>query len=210
MMKLYFSGGSCAMSCHIALEEAGLNYTPAQVDWDKPSAEYEEMKKLNPLGVVPVLVTDQGKIITQNAAILEFLADSKPSSHLLPSVGTVERAEVMQWVSFVSSDLHKSFGPLFMGDAITANAEGKKDVRAWAEKNLHGYLSYVEKSLTGKDFICGSQFTIADAYLFTVVNWCQWVKVPTTEYKNITSYMARVASRPAVQKAMKMEGLLEG
>src|SRR5580658_3778525 len=105
MMKLYYSSGACSMSCHIALEEAGLNYTPVQVDWDKPTADLQTMFKLNPLDVVPVLVTDQGKPITQNAAILEFLADAKPSRQLLPSVGTAERAEVDQWVSFVASDL---------------------------------------------------------------------------------------------------------
>jgi glutathione S-transferase len=208
MMKLYFSGGSCAMSCHIALEEAGLNYTPVQIDWEKPSAEMEEMKKLNPLGVVPVLVSDQGKTITQNVAILEYLADAKPTSHLLAGVGTIERAETMQWVSFVGADLHKAFVPLFMGDAITENDAGRKDVRAWAEKSLHNYLSHVDKSVAGKDYICGKQFTIADCYLFTVVNWCQWVKVSTAEYKNLTSYMARVGERPSVQKVLKMEGLL--
>jgi glutathione S-transferase len=208
MMKLYFSSGACSMSCHIALEEAGLNYTPVQIDWDKHNADLQEMLKLNPLGVVPVLVTDQGKTITQNAAILEFLADSKPSSNLLPGVGTAERAEVTQWVSFVSSDLHKSFGPLFSGDAITSNEAGRKDVRDWAVTNLNKYLAHVDKNLAGKDFICGSKFTIADAYLFTVTNWCQWVKVPTTEFKNLTSYMARVSARRAVQKVLKMEGLL--
>jgi glutathione S-transferase len=209
MMKLYFSGGSCAMSCHIALEEAGLSYTPVQIDWDKPSAELEEMKKLNPLGVVPVLITDQGKAITQNAAILEYLADAKPSAHLLAGVGTAERAETMQWVAFVSADLHKSFSPLFMVDSITANETGRKDVRAWAEKNLHAYLSHVDKSLAGKDYICGKQFTVADCYLFTVVNWCQWVQVSTTEYKNLGAYMGRISERPAVQKVLKMEGLLD-
>jgi glutathione S-transferase len=197
------------MSCHIALEEAGLNYTPVQLDWDKPSADLETMHQLNPLGVVPVLVTDQGKIITQNAAILEFLADAKPSSGLLPSVGTAERAEVTQWVSFVAADLHKSFVPLFAGDAITSNEAGRKDVRDWGVKNVTQYIAHVDKNLAGKDFICGSKFTIADAYLFTVVNWCQWVKVPTTEFKNLTSYMARVSARPAVQKVLKMEGLLD-
>jgi glutathione S-transferase len=197
------------MSCHIALEEAGLSYTPVQIDWDKPSAELEEMKKLNPLGVVPVLITDQGKAITQNAAILEYLADAKPSAHLLAGVGTAERAETMQWVAFVSADLHKSFSPLFMVDSITANETGRKDVRAWAEKNLHAYLSHVDKSLAGKDYICGKQFTVADCYLFTVVNWCQWVQVSTTEYKNLGAYMGRISERPAVQKVLKMEGLLD-
>jgi glutathione S-transferase len=208
-MKLYYSSGACSMSCHIALEEAGLNYTPVQLDWDKPTADLQTMYKLNPLEMVPVLITDQGKTITQNAAILEFLADAKPSSHLLPSVGTTERAEVNQWVSFVASDLHKSFGLLFMGEAITANADGQKDLRAFAEGNVNKYLAHVDKSLAGKDFICGSKFTIADAYLFTVVNWCQWVNISTAPYKNLSSYMARVSERPAVQKVLKMEGLLD-
>jgi glutathione S-transferase len=209
MMKLYFSSGSCAMSCHIALEEAGLKYQPAQVDWDAPSAAVGEMQALNPLGVVPILVTDQGKTLTQNAAILEFVADSKPATQLLAGVGTFERAETMQWVSFVSSDLHKAFGPLFVGDSITAHEEGKKDIRSWAEKNLRAYLSHVDKNLAGKDYICGKQFTIADCYLFTVVNWCQWVKISTAEYKNLNTYMGRVSERPAVQRVLKMEGLLD-
>jgi glutathione S-transferase len=208
IMKLYYSSGSCSMSCHIGLEEAGLAHTAIQIDFDKQTKDLDEALKLNPLGVVPVIVTDQGKTLTQNAAILEFIADAKPSSHLLAASGTFERAETMAWLSFVASDLHKSFGPLFQIQAVTANEAGQKDVRTWAETNVKKYLAHVDQNLTGRDYICGKQFTVADAYLYTVVGWCKYVNIKTDEFKNLNAYMNRVTERPAVQRVLKAEGLL--
>jgi glutathione S-transferase len=208
-MKLYYSPGSCSMSCHIALEEAGLNYTPVEVDWEKHNAASEELERLNPQGAVPVLVTDQGKALTQNLAILEYIADSKPSSHLLPEAGTWERAEAMRWLSFVASDLHKSFSPFFALESMTSSEPAQAEVRKWAIDNMKGYCKTIDAQLAGKDYLTGKTFTAADAYLFVVAGWSKWVEVSLEEFKNLSAFMSRVYQRPAVQKVLKMEGLSE-
>ena len=209
MMKLFYSAGGCSTCCHIALEEAGLPHQAVEVDWDKPDANLAEMLKRNPMGAAPVLISDQGKTLTQNAAILEYIADMKPSSHLLPAAGTWERVEAISWLSFVASDLHKAFVPLFALKDTTQSESARVEVRNWAVSNVKQCLAIVDQHLAGKDFLMGKQFTVADTYLFVVVGWCKYVEVKTDEYKNLNSYMARVFERPAVHKVMKMEGLLE-
>jgi glutathione S-transferase len=196
------------MSCHIALEEAGLSYTAIQLDFAKPDANTAELESLNPLGAAPVLVTGQGKALTQNAAILEYIADQKPESGLLPASGTWERYEAMSWLSFVAADFHKAFTPLFSSKTITGNAGGQEDLKKWCFGNIKDYLKYLDQGLGGKDYLNGKKFTVADAYLFAVGGWCEDVGLKTDEYKNYNSYIARIYQRPAVQKVMKAEGLL--
>jgi glutathione S-transferase len=208
-MKLYSLPGACSTSCHIALEEAGLSYTPLLVDFEKPDANVADLERLNPLGAAPVLVNDQGKTLTQNIAILEYVADQKPGSHLLAEKGSWERAETMSWLSFVASDLHKAFGGIFRAAHMSKSQDAQAEIKAFAKKNIAELLTHVDKNLVGKDYITGKHFTIADAYLFVVVNWCNDVAIPITEYKNLSTYMSRVYQRPAVQKVMKAEGLLD-
>jgi glutathione S-transferase len=190
------------------MEEAGMTYTGIEVSWDKNS-NVAELEKLNPLGVAPVLVSEQGKTLTQNVAILEFIADSKPSAHLLAEKGTWERAETMSWLSFVASDFHKAFVPLFAADAMSTSDAARAEIKSFAVKNINGYLEHLDKNLAGKDYLMGKQFTIADSYLFVVLGWCKWMDIKTDGYKNVSSYMSRVFERPAVQKVMKIEDLLD-
>lgn len=200
------------MSCHIALEESGLSYTAVQLDFSKPDSNTAELERLNPLGVVPVLVNDQGKKLTQNAAILEYVADQKPESGLLPAAGSWERYEAVSWLSFVAADFHKAFTPLFATKAIWGQeggqAGGQDEFKKWCWGNIKGYLKYLDQGLAGKDYLTGKKFTVADAYLFTVGGWCEDVGVSTDEYKNYNTYISRIYQRPAVQRVMKAEGLL--
>ena len=197
------------MSCHLGLEEAGLPYEALEVDWSKPDQNLTELERLNPLGVVPALVTDTGKTLTQNAAILEVIADLKPASKLLAPVGTQERGETLAWLSFVAADLHKSYSPLFGLQSISANEATQTEVREWATKNVHHHLAHVDAHLAGRDYLMGKQFTIADCYLFTVVGWSKWVNIKLDTYKNLSAYQDRVYKRPAVQAVLRAEGLLE-
>ena len=192
-MKLYVSPGACSMSCHIAFEEAGMKYDLAVGDWDTVGS-------LNPMGAVPVLTLDDGKTLTQNIAILTYAATKAPK--LLPALGTYDFAETYQWLSWTASDLHPAFGPLF-SDSITPEAQKE------SETEVHTLLAIAEKHLKGKDFIAGNQFTLADAYFFTVYSWTKGVEIPTDAYPTLNAYSARVAERPAVMKAMKDEGLLK-
>lgn len=194
-MKLFLSPGACAMSCHIAFEEAGLKFEPMISKW-------EELAKLNPQGQVPVLQLDDGKVLTQNIAILTFVGDSAPSSGLLPKPGTIERAQVYQWLSFVASELHNAFGPLFSDD--TPEAQRKE-----AEEEIHSLLKIANQHMAGRQYLVGDHFTVADSYFFVVYGWTRMMEIPTDSYPNLNSHAARVAERPAVQRAMKREGLVK-
>ncbi|MBU6374986.1 MAG: glutathione S-transferase family protein [Bdellovibrionales bacterium] len=208
-MKLYYSAGSCSMSCHMGLEESGLKYQAIQVDWSKPDQNLADLERLNPLGVVPVLITQEGKALTQNAAILEVIADLKPESKLLAPVGSPDRAETLAWLSFVAADLHKSYSPLFGLQAISPSESTQSEVREWAKKNVHQHLAHVDAHLAGRDYLMGKTFTIADCYLFTVVGWSKWVGVKMDAYPNLNAYQDRVYQRPAVQAVLQAEGLLD-
>ncbi|MBC7692398.1 MAG: glutathione S-transferase family protein [Methylotenera sp.] len=208
MMKLYFSAGSCSASCHIAIEETGMSYQPMKVDFDKPDATLAEMERLNPLGAAPVMVSSDGRTLTQNIAILEHIADSNPASKLLAAPGTWERLETMSWTSFVASDLHKAFLPLFMGKSMASTEAAQGEIAEFAKKDIAKLLTYVDGKLANRDYLMGKIFTIADSYLFVVVGWCKWVGVTTEPYSNLNAFMTRTYQRPAVQKALKMQGLL--
>ena len=207
-MKLYYSAGSCSTSCHITLEESGLPYEAVEVDWDNP-AQAAEVTRLNPLGTLPILITDKETLLSQNLGIHTYVADLAPAKHLLPPAGTLERAEAMNWLSFIASDMHKSFSPLFGLESISPDKQVQESVRAWSVGNIKNCLSYLETRLAGKDYLMGKAFTVADAYCSVVVNWTQWVGISIEENKNLKAYLGRVRERPAVQKVYKEEGLSE-
>jgi glutathione S-transferase len=207
-MKLYYSPGACSTSCHITLEESGLKYEAVQVDWDNPSdPNVAFVEKANPLGTLPILITDEGKQLDQNLAIHAYVAEKATGKNLLPPAGTVERAEVMNLLAFVATDLHKGIGGLFG----LAAYEGDKNVQTVVRKNLvgkaNGYLKYLDTKLAGKEYLAGSTFTPADAYAFVVTGWTKHLDLPLTPYPNIEKYLGRVAARPAVAKVLKEEGL---
>jgi glutathione S-transferase len=209
MMKLYYSAGSCSTSCHITLEESGLQYEAIEVDFDNASdANIALTAKLNTLGTLPVLVLDNGKVLDQNLSIATYIADLAPQKKLLPEFGTFERAQAMNWLSFVAADLHKGVGGLFSVPYISQDKNVQGAAREFMLGKANEYLKYLDTNLAGKDYVTGSQFTVADSYAFVVCGWTKWLEIPLTPYKNVEAYMARVAARPAVHKVLQSEGLL--
>jgi glutathione S-transferase len=208
-MKLYFSAGSCSTSCHITLEESGLKYETVEIDFDNATdPNLALIQKLNPLGTLPILITDDGKQLDQNASIHCYVADLAPAANLLPAPNTFERAKALNYLSFVCSDLHKSIGGLFSVKYVSQDSNVQKAVREWGVARSNEVLQYLNNELAGKDYLMGAQFTVADAYAFVVVSWTKWVEVSLAPYANVEKYMARVAARPAVQRVLKAEGLL--
>lgn len=207
-MKFYYSTGTCSTSCHIAFEEAGLKFDGVEVSW-KRKVNVEELEKLNPLGQVPVLLTDKGNVITQNVAILEYIGDQKPESGLIPRAGTDERAEVSSWLSFAASDFQKAFFPILGAARMTSQESAHADLKNYAVQNIEKYLAHLDRKLSGKNFITGQQFTVADAYLFTVIGWCKWAKIKLAPYPNVKAYMSRVYARPAVRRVLEKEELTD-
>lgn len=202
-MKLYFTPGACSLSPHIALREAGYKFDTEQVDLatkkTKAGADYA---KINPKGYVPALQLDNGELLTEGVAIVNYLADQKPEANLLPKSGGMERYRAQEWLTFISSEIHKTFGPLF-------NPKTPEAFKTIAVEKLGQRFDFLNKHLEGKQYLMGSQFSAADAYLFTVASWADHVKIDLNKWPNVKSYLGRVAARPAVQAAMKAEGLIQ-
>lgn len=203
-MKLYFSPGACSLASHIALREIGAPFEIEKVDHAaKKTAGGADFLSINPKGYVPVLEAAPGEVLTEGPAILTHLADSHPEAGLAPRAGTIERFRVNEWITFISSEVHKgAFATLF-------NPASPDSVKSAAHSNLAKRLLHVETSLAdGRAFLTGATFTIADAYLFTVVNWTKFVAFDLEPFPRIRAYQDRVAARPAVQAALGAEGLL--
>ena len=201
-MKLYYSPGACSLSPHIALEEAGLKYeaiaAPTKTHKLPDGSDYYQ---INPLGYVPLLVLDDGTKLTEGPAIVQYIADQVPDKELAPANGTLPRYQMQSKLNFVGTELHKSFGPLF-------SPATPDDMKKAAREKLLGRFKWIDGELAGKDYLMGDQFTVADAYLFTVSNWAPRVELDLSSLSNLAAFRDRVAKRPAVQKAMKDEGLL--
>jgi glutathione S-transferase len=208
MLKFFYSTASGSTPCHIAIQESGIKYTPMEVSF-KRNINVDELEKVNPLARVPALLSTEGKPLSQNGAIMEYIADLAPATRLLAPQGTWERAETMQWVIFAASDFQKAFLAYFSADQVTDSEPAQKGIQKSAIELIHEYLHYVDKSLAGKDFVMGNQFTIADCYIFTMLGWTTWLELDISEYRNLKPYMKRVYDRPAVQKVLKEEDLLD-
>jgi glutathione S-transferase len=201
-MKLYFSPGACSLSPHIVLLEAGLDFTAERVDLrEKKTAGGEDYRAINPKGYVPALALDDGGLLTEGPAIVQYLADLAPAAGLLPPVGDVARYKVVAWLGYISSELHKNFSPLF-------NPAATEDMKAHARKMLALRLEYVASQLGDREYL-EPRFSVADAYLFTVLGWADRVGVSLAEWPVLGEYRARVAARPAVQQALRAEGLIK-
>ncbi|HEX5999132.1 MAG TPA: glutathione transferase GstA [Hyphomicrobiaceae bacterium] len=202
-MQLYYAPGVCSLSPHIVLEEAGLKYDAVKTDTktknlaDGGDGAYF---KVNPLGYVPLLVLDDGTKLTEGPAIVQYLADLVPEKKLAPPNGTLERIQLQSWLNFISSEIHKSFGPLFNPALPEAGRKIFLD-------RLANRFAHVNEHLAGRDYLLGKDFSVADAYLFTVSNWASRLNFDLAPYPNLVAYRKRVADRPAVQAAMKAEGL---
>ena len=200
-MQLYFSPGACSLASHITLREAGLTADLKRADLKaKKLEDGSDYLAINSKGSVPALKLDNGQILTEGVAIMQYLADQKPESGLAPKNGTFERYRVQEWLNFITSEVHKSFSPLW-------NPALDPAVKAYASENLFKKLDWVNSQLAGKKYLTGDTFTIADAYLFTVVNWTNVLGIDLVKWPALKEYQARVAARPKVQEAMSAEGL---
>jgi glutathione S-transferase len=202
-MKLYFSPGACSLSPHIVLREAGLDFSAEQVDLrNKVTAGGADFRAINPKGYVPALQLDDGSVLTEGAVIVQYLADRAPESKLAPAAGTPERYKLMEWLNYIAAEVHKSFSPLF-------NPATGEEAKGAARAAIINRLKFVEQALDGQDYLMGSQFTVADAYLFTVLGWAGHVQLSLAELPTVQAYVARVGARPAVQQALRDEGLVK-
>ncbi|PKO48301.1 MAG: glutathione transferase GstA [Betaproteobacteria bacterium HGW-Betaproteobacteria-4] len=201
-MKLYYATGACSLSPHIVLSELGLPYELVRVELSTHlTADGRDYTAINPKGYVPALQLDDGQLLTEGPAIVQYLADQKPSAGLLPPAGTLERARVQEWLTFIGTELHRNFTPLF-------NPKASADWKTAALANIERRFGFVEKALAGRDYLTGGSFCVADAYLFTVVNWTNFVKIDLTPWPTLAAFHQRVMARPAVQKALREEGLI--
>ncbi len=206
MPKFFYSTATCSTATHIVLAEAGFEFTGVEVSWQR-NLNVDELAKVNPLGSVPALLLDSGHALTQSSTIMEYAADQKPATRLLAKAGSLERLETLGWVSFAGADFQKWFTPILGAKRLTSVEAAHKEMRTFALTKLTGYLEHLDKSLAGKDYIMGKDFSIADAYLFTMIGWCKWVELKTAPYKNVHAYAKRVAARPAVKRVLEAEGL---
>ncbi|MDN3919238.1 glutathione transferase GstA [Roseateles violae] len=202
-MKLYYSPGACSLSPHIALREAGVAFEPVLASTKTHRLQDgTDYYTINPRGYVPLLELDDGQRLTEGPAIVQYIADQAPASKLAPAHGTLERYRLQEWLTFIGTELHKGFSPLF-------NPAMPEEAKAIFRAKLADRLAWVEQQLQGKQFLLGDQFSVADGYLFTVTNWAPHVGVDLAPYATLNAYRARIAARPAVQEAMKAEGLLK-
>jgi glutathione S-transferase len=201
-MKLYYSPGACSLASHIALLEAGLDFSLERVDLrSKQTASGKDFTAINPKGYVPALEMKDGNVLTEGPAILQFVADLAPDRQLAPAHGTLERYRLIEWLNFISTELHKNFTPLF-------RPASTEDMKEAARANLRNRLGWIASRLEGVEFLTGSQFTVVDAYLFTVLGWAARVQFDLAPWPVLTAYAQRIAARPAVQQALRGEGLI--
>lgn len=208
-MKLYFSPGACSLAPHIVMNELGLNFEISKVSLKDKTCSEGDFTKINSKGYVPTLKLDNNEVLTEAVVIMKYLADQKPESNLVPKAGTFEAYRCMEWMNFISSEVHKNFSTLFSASYISANLETQNEIKTFAKNTLAKKFDYINDKLAKNDFIMGSQFTIADAYLFTVLSWNKYVDIDYSKYSNIGTYLTRVYKRDSVQKAMATEGILK-
>ena len=201
-MKLYYSAGACSLAAHIALEEAGLKYeaisAPTKTKLLPDGSDY---RQVNPLGYVPYLVLDDGQALRECAIICQYVADQAPAKKLIPACGSMARYQLQMWMHFIATELHKGFSPLF-------NPAMPDEAKKISLARLQDRLKFVDGELAGKTYLMGTDFTVADGYLFTVTNWAKPMAIDLSPYPNLLAWRERVAARPAVQAAMKAEGLI--
>lgn len=204
-MKLYYKPGACSLASHIILHELGLPFDLDKTDTDANKTEAgDDFLNISPNGYVPALAVEDGEIITENPAVLQYLADQSPDASLAPPNGTLARIRLQEALNFVSSELHKSFSPFFSGKKLS------DEQRQSVEAGVHRRAAHIEKRLAdGRDFLLGNTFTVADAYAFVVLNWAGFIGLSLDAHPKTQAYVARIAARPAAIKAMVAEGLME-
>jgi glutathione S-transferase len=201
-MKLYYAPGACSLSPHIVAREAGIPVQLQKVNTkDKTMEGGGDFWQVNPRGYVPVLELDNGERLTEGPAIVQYLADQKPDSGLAPKAGTLERYRLQEWLNFLTSELHKQFSPLFKPNT-------PEDYKPIAKQNIATRFDWLDKQLAGKDYLTGKSFSVADAYLFVLLNWTKPTQIDLAKWPNLVAFQKRVGGRPKVKEALQAEGLL--
>ena len=202
-MKLYYSPGACSLSPHIALCEAGLPYDLVKVDLKAKKLENgDDYLKVNPKGQVPALALDNGELVTEGPVIVQMIADKASAKNLAPARDSAERYKLLEWLNFITGELHKNFSPLF-------NPAIPDEVKNFFKDRIMGKFKYADSQLAGRDYLMGKQFTVADGYLFVMLRWADGNKMDLSQFKNLMAFKDRVAARPKVQEALTKEGLLK-
>jgi glutathione S-transferase len=200
-MKLYFAPGACSLSPHIVLREAGQKFDLVQVDLrEKKTKDGSDFNQINGKGQVPTLETDDGFTLTEGPAILQYVGDKNPGAKIVPPAGSTERYKVQEWLNFITSELHKNFGPLFRPTTPDAYKQICRDAIA-------GRFKWINEKLAGKQYLMGDAFTAPDAYLYVITRWAQRMEMDLNQWPNLKAFSERMAARPKVQEALKAEGL---
>ncbi len=201
-MKLYYSPGACSLSPHIVLREAGLAFEPVLASTKSHKLQDgTDYYSINPLGYVPMLELDDGTRLREGPAIVQYLADQAPAKNLAPANGTLPRYRLQEWLTFIGTEIHKTFSPMF-------NPAMPEEAKQQFRDKLVSRFEFVDKQLAGKDYVMGDSFSVADAYLFVVTRWTKPMSIDISAFKNLVAHNARVEARPAVQEALKAEQLL--
>ena len=202
-MKLYYFSGACSLASNIALREAGLPFELVKVDRrTRKAADGLDFNEVNPKGYVPTLMLDNGEVLTENVAVLQYIADRNPAAKLAPPAGTMERYRLVEWLAFISSEIHKNFSPMFRDDAA-------EETKQYVRKVLSTRLEYLNRAIGNRPFLMGEQFTVADAYLFTVLSWGRHANFDLGKWPQLQRHLERVGARPQVIEALKSEGLVK-
>ena len=202
-MKLYYSPGACSLSPHIALLEAGLPYDLVKVDVRAKKLENgDDYLAVNPKGQVPALRLDSGEVVTEGPVIVQMIADKVADKHLAPARDSAERYKLLEWLNFITTELHKNFSPLF-------NPAIPDEVKNFFKDRIMGKFRYADSQLAGRDYLMGKQFTVADGYLYTMLRWADGHKLDLSALPHLMAFKARVEARPKVQKALAKEGLMK-
>jgi glutathione S-transferase len=202
-MKLYYAPGACSLSPHIVSRELGVNVELKKVNTkDKTIEGGGDFRKVNPKGYVPALELDNGQVLTEGPAIIQYLADQKPEAGLAPKNGTFERYRLQEWLNFLTTEIHKGFTPLFKPNT-------PEDYKTIAKENLAARFDWLDKDIAGRDYLTGNTFSVADAYLFVLLNWTKFQSIDLARWPNLAAFHARVGARPKVQEALQTEGLLK-
>jgi glutathione S-transferase len=201
VMQLYFAPGACSLASHITAREAGLSLDLKRADTKtKKLEDGSDYFAINSKGAVPALKLDDGQVLTEGVAIMQYLADQKPESGLAPKNGSLERYRVQEWLNYITSEVHKTFSPLW-------NPANEQAVKDYSLTNLKKKFDWLDAQLKDRKYLTGDTFTIADAYLFTVVNWSNFLAIDLAPWPALKAFQERVAARPKVQEAMAAEGL---
>ena len=202
-MKLYYSPGACSLSPHIALLEAGLPHDLVKVDLRAKKTEGgDDYLTVNPKGQVPALMLESGELVTEGPVIVQMIADKAADKGLAPARDSAERYKLLEWLTYINSEVHKSFGPMF--SPVLAD-----DAKAFFKDRVLGKFKYLDSQLAGRDYLMGKDFTVADGYLFTMLSWADRMKFDLSAMPHLVAYKGRVAARPKVKEALAKEGLMK-